>query len=307
MSSSPKYRSENVRLLLGLFSSFLVSALLTLAVFSVLFNITVVENEVLLISMLAITCAAFGSLASFFIVWLIKKKPKNSEVVPEPVVFAAHELRAPAAGAKWALGSLLTGSGLTPHDREIVSQSFEAIGRVIEIATDILTTAQLDQAGSMHFKDASIVSLAGAATKDLALRADQKKIRIWIENQSGDQEIKAYIDPEKIFTVIDNLIDNAIRYSHNEGEIMIILNKDDTNAHIAIKDRGIGIPKADQRNIFSKFFRASNARRIESNGTGLGLFLNKTIVDRHHGQIWFESAEGKGSTFHVTLPLRHKK
>ena len=116
------------------------------------------------------------------------------------------------------------------------------------------------------------------------------------------------LDIDKIRMVLDNLIENAIKYTPVGGEIMVTLNTDRVNAaraviEIIVKDSGIGIDEKAQHDIFTKFYRATNAKRTEPNGSGLGLYIAKTIIEAHHGSIWFESTEGKGTEFHVELPV----
>ena len=98
-------------------------------------------------------------------------------------------------------------------------------------------------------------------------------------------------------------MNNAIHYTPPEGEICLSLRKEGDNLLLIIKDSGIGIAKADQKKVFKKFFRGRNAIKARTDGTGLGLFITKNIIEAHHGRIWFESQLGKGTTFYLTLPL----
>jgi signal transduction histidine kinase len=113
------------------------------------------------------------------------------------------------------------------------------------------------------------------------------------------------IDPQRIEQVLSNLINNAIKYSPDGGPITVTIGTDTINqmAVISIRDSGIGIPKNQQTHVFGRFVRADNARAYGIGGTGLGLYLSREFIEHHSGHIWFESAEGKGSTFSITLPL----
>jgi two-component system sensor histidine kinase VicK len=113
---------------------------------------------------------------------------------------------------------------------------------------------------------------------------------------------KVKVDVEKIYLAIQNLLENAIRYNKVGGEIEIILKEKEKEIEFSIRDTGIGIPKNQQSRVFTKFFRGSNAIRMETEGSGLGLFIAKNIIEAHGGRIWFESEEGKGTTFYFTLP-----
>jgi signal transduction histidine kinase len=114
---------------------------------------------------------------------------------------------------------------------------------------------------------------------------------------------KVNVDVEKISLAIQNLLDNAIRYTPSGGKITVSLETKGNYIEFSIKDTGIGIPKTQQERIFTKFFRGSNALKTETEGSGLGLFIVKNIIEAHGGKIWFESEEGKGTTFYFTLPV----
>jgi len=111
-------------------------------------------------------------------------------------------------------------------------------------------------------------------------------------------------DRSKIKLVIENLIDNAIRYTKGKGKIEIKLKKKDGSVYFEIKDNGAGIPKEDQKYIFQKFFRSKSALRYQTEGSGLGLYIVKSILEKAKGKIGFRSREGKGSTFWFTLPIK---
>lgn len=111
------------------------------------------------------------------------------------------------------------------------------------------------------------------------------------------------LDKEKIQMVIDNLLRNAIKYTPKNGKIVISVKKGKKEVNFSIEDNGVGIPKDQQKRIFTKFFRATNIRKIDTTGSGLGLYITKNIVNAHHGKIWFISKEGKGTTFFFNLPF----
>ena len=130
------------------------------------------------------------------------------------------------------------------------------------------------------------------------------KRNISIEYKSKFQNLpQAYVDPEAIRAVLQNLLENAIKYTIDGGRIEINVKKDNDHLVISMTDNGIGIPEDQAKDVFVKFFRASNAIKQETDGSGLGLYIAKTIVEKNGGTIWFESVEGKGSTFYFTVPL----
>jgi two-component system sensor histidine kinase VicK len=112
------------------------------------------------------------------------------------------------------------------------------------------------------------------------------------------------LDQEKMKLAVQNLIDNAIKYSADNSKIDITLTSDNENIEFKIQDQGIGIPEAQQQKIFTKFFRGDNAEKVNTIGSGLGLFLAQNIIEAHSGKIWFESGAGSGTTFYFSLPIR---
>ena len=111
------------------------------------------------------------------------------------------------------------------------------------------------------------------------------------------------MDAEKIKLAVDNLLDNAIKYTKPGGRLELELSCGIKEVEFKIKDSGLGIPKSQQERVFSKFFRGENIMKVQTEGTGLGLFITKNIIEAHGGKIWFDSKEGKGTTFYFTLPI----
>ncbi len=115
---------------------------------------------------------------------------------------------------------------------------------------------------------------------------------------------KVTVDVEKVKLAIQNLIDNAIRYTLPGGRITVSLKTVKNQIEFSIKDTGVGIPKAQQERVATKFFRGTNAMRMETEGSGLGLYITKNIIEAHGGKLWFESEENKGTTLYFILPLK---
>jgi signal transduction histidine kinase len=117
---------------------------------------------------------------------------------------------------------------------------------------------------------------------------------------------RVLLDKEKMLLVIQNLVDNSLRYSPPGGKVQVTLSYDKKEVVFSIKDSGIGVPEEQKARLFEKFFRASNAKQIYTEGTGLGLYLSKNIIEAHEGKIWAESKVGEGSTFSFSLPIKQE-
>ena len=148
---------------------------------------------------------------------------------------------------------------------------------------------------------ADLREIATSAINGYKDEIKEKKIKI--DFKKPDDFPKIMLDEERIKLVVQNFIDNAIKYSPKGGKIIIVLKKDEKNIELEVQDFGIGIPKNQQDKIFAKFSRADNAIKLNSLGSGLGLFLSKNIVEAHGGKIWFESQENAGTSFYFSLPI----
>ncbi|HEV2473676.1 MAG TPA: ATP-binding protein, partial [Chthonomonadales bacterium] len=121
--------------------------------------------------------------------------------------------------------------------------------------------------------------------------------------------IKAETDPDKIQNILQNLVSNAIKYSPEGGEVRVIgrIEQEKGSVLIGVRDQGMGIPEAAQKKLFQKFYRVDNKSTRKAGGTGIGLFLVKSLVQAHHGEIWVESSPGVGSTFWFRIPINQPK
>ena len=131
---------------------------------------------------------------------------------------------------------------------------------------------------------------------------DAKNKKYTIRRELGNQALWVEIDTDKMMQVVDNIVNNAIKYSPDGGVITVRLLQSQNRIILSISDQGLGIPRKDLDKIFERFYRVDKARSRAQGGTGLGLAIAKEIVEAHHGKIWADSSEGKGSTFYISLP-----
>jgi signal transduction histidine kinase len=223
----------------------------------------------------------------------------------EFISVAAHQLRTPLSGIKWSMGMLLNEElgPLSSEEREVITQMNTTNDRVISIINDLLDIDLLSRDKSNYeCTSTDLSTIIDATLKDLIPQAKSKEVRV---DTSGIQKgsLIAEVDPDKISIVFQNLIDNAIKYSDAGDTVTITAIKVNTMIQITIKDEGIGVPANEQQEIFERFFRAENALRKITEGSGVGLFIVKKVVEDHHGRIWFESTENVGTTFHISIPV----
>lgn len=223
------------------------------------------------------------------------------------VSVATHQLRTPLAGIKWTFEALLQGNP-NPNDQELLQKGFAATERMTRIVNEILSIDKIEHEHfDVSFAYTDPIKLIEGSVVEFQAPAIGKGVHLIFNKPEGSVPL-VEIDLDKIRMVLDNLIENAIKYTSVGGEIIVTLNTDRVNAaraivELVVKDNGIGIDEKAQHDIFTKFYRAPNARRTEPNGSGLGLYIAKTIVEAHHGSIWFESSSGQGTEFHVELPV----
>jgi len=226
----------------------------------------------------------------------------------EFVTLAAHQLRTPTSAVKWSLRMLLDGDlGKMPEEqRKVIEEAYQTNDKAIQLLNDLLNVARIEE-GKFLSKIASsdFGVLIKSVVQTFSKEIKKKKINFSLEFSDASLP-KIMLDVDKMRMALENIIDNAVRYTLPGGKIAISVSVGKKEIEVKIKDTGIGIPEDRQNKIFSKFFRAENAMKIETEGTGLGLFIAKYIVEAHDGRIWFESEPGKGSVFCLTLPTKEE-
>ncbi|OGI63436.1 hypothetical protein A2818_00730 [Candidatus Nomurabacteria bacterium RIFCSPHIGHO2_01_FULL_40_12] len=235
-----------------------------------------------------------------------EKLQKLDETKSNFISIVAHQLRTPLSGIKWTLSMLLGGEmgPLNNDQKTFLMKSYESNTRMITLVNDMLVADGI-QSGKVHygFKYIDIIDLMDNVLFEVSPAASKRNITIEYKDKFENLP-QVYVDPETMRAVLQNLLENAIKYTIDGGKIEINVKRESDNLIISIADNGIGIPKDQIKNIFAKFFRARNAIKQETDGSGLGLYIAKSIVEKNGGTLYFESIEGKGSTFYFTVPLR---
>ena len=216
----------------------------------------------------------------------------------------SHELRTPLTSVKSYLEALDEGALSEPIAPDFIKVSLDETNRMMRMVTDLLHLSRIDNTTS-HL-DVELINFTAFITfilnrfdkmrgtdeeKKYELVRDYPITSVWIE-----------IDTDKMTQVIDNILNNAIKYSPDGGKITVTMKTTDDQMILSISDQGLGIPKQDLPRIFDRFYRVDRARSRAQGGTGLGLAIAKEIIKQHKGFIWAKSEYGKGSTFTIVLP-----
>lgn len=239
----------------------------------------------------------------------ISREKMVERLKTEFVSVAAHQLRTPLSAIRWSI-SLLREENLSKEDsKELIEKCAQSNDRMISLVNDLLNVSRIEEGRyvyELELKD--ILEITKKSIQAAREEAKKKKVEFkFILPKEKVPQVK--VDIEKISLAIQNLAENATHYTKEGGKVLfkIDYNKKRNEILFTIKDDGVGIPKTQQKRIFTKFFRAENVMRMETEGSGLGLFITKNIIESHGGKIWFKSEEGKGTTFYFTLPVSKEK
>lgn len=220
----------------------------------------------------------------------------------------SHQLRVPLAAARW--GILALREELTPVLKKehvlLLEKLLANNERMVRLINNLLNVARIEEGRfTYQFEEVSLADVVSETLVTLSEFARTKSVTLDYKPSKVLFLLRA--DKEKLSMAVENVLDNAIKYTPEGMHVTIVLRQEDSRIVLSISDQGIGIPKDEQKRVFDKFFRAKNAIAAEVNGSGLGLFIVKKIVEDHGGHITFQSEEGKGTTFFLEFPRGAEK
>ena len=234
----------------------------------------------------------------------ITKEMEIERAKSELLSLASHQLRTPLSTISWYSEALLkeyTGP-ISIMQKNYMDQIYRTTHKMIRLVNDFLNVSRIEL-GTFHAdpEPVNLAEIANSTIDELGAMIKEKRVRI---NQNYEERIPIInADPHHMRMIFQNLLTNAVKYSETEGEIWVEIIAEQQRVIIKVIDTGCGIPKAQQSKIFTKLFRADNVKGQDTEGTGLGLYIVKSIVTKSNGEIWFESEEGKGSTFYIAIPF----
>ena len=234
-----------------------------------------------------------------------KKLVVADELKDDFLSIASHQMRTPISTILGYASILNSGdAGKLNSDQKKFTKVMEtSTKRLSYLINDFLTVSRLKSGKfSVELGESDIKNVMADEVDNLKEQFKAKNIKLKVNIDNNLKKMK--IDEQKIRQVMMNLIDNAMHYTKPEGQVEVTLKKDGNNAVFEVKDTGIGVPKEDQAELFSKMFRSDNAQTMRPDGTGLGLYLAKKVIVAHHGHIIFKSELGKGSTFGFRIPIK---
>ena len=291
---------------------FVFVAMGVLIIFSTLFTYAISSRYIedpLLISLIVIFLAWILFILSYIVTQSFERLAEASRMKLEFLTIMTHQIRAPFANLRWVTDLLLSKRSTVlkeeGQEEEYLKILRENSQRLEELINKIITVSKIEQGKFPSKKDFFVLKdLTDKVILEFKSFAEASNIKI--EFEVAEELPKIFGDASQIREVIENFVDNAIKYTKNKSLVKIFISKKRNNAYLEVKDSGAGIPKNDQKYIFQKFFRSQSAMKYQTQGSGLGLFIAKSIIESHKGKIGFISQEGEGTTFWFTLPFAKK-
>jgi signal transduction histidine kinase len=245
--------------------------------------------------------AIFGHIKIFYD---LTREKAIDRLKSEFISIAAHQLRTPLTSIKWVIKMAMDGDAgpLNIEQKELLEKGYISNERVIRLVNDLLNVSRIEEGRFGYvFEKNDFQEIINTVIENIEGEVAKKHINLIIKKPEKIPLVK--IDKNKMVMVMQNLLDNGVKYSPEGSKLELKMETTENFLKVSVKDSGIGIPAGDKDKLFTKFFRAANVAKAEIEGTGLGLFIVKNIIDRHGGVISVKSEEGKGTEVSFLLPL----
>ncbi|MCL5006547.1 MAG: ATP-binding protein [Patescibacteria group bacterium] len=223
----------------------------------------------------------------------------------EFVTITAHQLRTPLTGINWSLESISSDPEAGKNTKDLAETAKQAAAKLLKTVDDLLNVSKMESGALGYaFEDVNLINFINSQLNGFLPTAASYGVSLYFD-KGGAESVPVRIDVNRLGLAFANLLDNAIKYNNPNGSVTVKVErqKDGPYVLVTVSDTGIGIPPEALKKLFVKFFRAENAIGKQTEGTGLGLYMTKGIIERHGGKIWADSVLGRGTNFHFTLPL----
>jgi len=233
-----------------------------------------------------------------------KRLRELDQLKTEFISVASHQLRTPLSAIKWVLKMVMDGDvgPISKEQKELLEKGYQSNERMIGLINDLLNVSRIEEERFQYrFVDVSLIDIIDRLLDETKMIMDKKSI--FFERKVEHHIPLMRLDPQKMHLAIQNLLDNAIKYTPDGGKIVLTVLREKNDVVCSVQDSGVGIPDDQKDRVFSKFFRGDNVIRMQTQGTGLGLFISRSIIEKHKGTISFESQEGKGTSFTFRMPI----
>jgi len=238
----------------------------------------------------------------------ISERKRIDRAKSEFTSIASHQLRTPLSIMSWYSEMLLDGKAgvMNKKQKKYVKEVYNANTNLIKLVNLLLNISRIELGTFVvNSSQIDLIKTINKVLKDFSSQIKERKLKI--EKKYKEKIFLLNTDQNILNIVLQNVLSNAIRYTPNKGRVIISIDKKEPWALIQVSDTGYGIPESQKTQIFTRFFRAENIKLKDTSGTGLGLYIAKSVLDQIGGEIWFKSIEGKGTTFYVKIPLEIKK
>jgi len=257
------------------------------------------------VALISLALAGFLLVQGFIIVTAFERIAEASRMQAEFLNIASHQLRSPVTAARWALDYVTSdvSKGLSAEAQNCVHIARDAVGHIGQLVATILKLVRIesDARASMRAEAVPLRPLVEGMVA--SVRRYASAAHLLVKTQFPERTVFVRADSEQVRFVLERLLDNALQYTKKPTEVLIALTEDKGMARVEVRDRGEGIPDAEQAHVFERFFRASNAYLSSPDGTGLSLYVSRAIIEALGGKMGFSSTPGIGSTFWFTLPI----
>ncbi len=262
-------------------------------------------EDPLIVALIVLFLSAVLFIIASIITNSFERLAEANRMKSEFVSIVSHQLRSPITNLEWVVEILMSGKVVPVAEKQLEYLKIlkENSKRMKRLVLDLLTVSRIEQGKLPLRKERiSLSDLIKKIIKEMEIFAKASNVEVLFKEGKNLPQILA--DSSQLELAISNLLGNAIRYIKDKGLVGIKLEKKGENLYFEIKDNGIGIPEEDQKYIFQKFFRSKNVLKQQTDGSGLGLYITKSIIEKSGGKIGFQSQEGEGATFWLTLPIQ---